>query len=205
MQVAFGTCWWSGTFEGAGAQGCLLLYNSGDAEPGGSPRDGGMYAYDPLRDSWYWSSLGMSPFSASSASTYHSVLEYSPIHNCSVYGGGGAAPTKLWRMNSDRSVTPMPDVPAGKAVGVQLGNLVVEPVSGNFLLFSAGELWELDPRNSGKWKPLGGSRTPPVGIGTPGPSKPDGIVSCAVANHGVVAYIQQSSSTGGTFYLYKHA
>ena len=205
MQNAIGVTWWSGPFSGAGAQGCMLLYNSGDSAKMGAATDGGMYAYDPLANKWFWSSQSMSPFYGTAGNTYHSVLEYSEKKNVAIYGGGNDQPHKLWRLNSDRTFVAMPDVPSGKGVGIQQGNLVCDPVTGNFLLLSANELWELDPTGTGTWTQQKGSRVPPSGVGTPGPTTIDGMISSAIADYGVIAYIKQTSSTGGSFYLYKHA
>jgi hypothetical protein len=203
-QVAIGSCWWSGSFSGAGAQGSHMVYNSGNAL--NLATDGQVVAYNPLTNTWFYNRDGMAPFSRATASTYHSVMEYSSVKNVAVYGGGGGAPNKLWRLNADGSRTAMPDVPSGKAVGIQLGNLVCDPVTGNFLLLSAGELWELNPTGSGTWTKQTGSRIPPSGVGIPGPGTlKDGVISCSIPDYGVVAYIKQTNSAGGTFYLYKHA
>ena len=91
----------------------------------------------------------------------------------------------------------------GKAVGIQRGNLAVDPVTGNFLLLSAGQLWQLDPSGAGTWTQQSGTRTPPAGVGVP--NKPDGVISTSIPEYGVVAYITQTSTIGGTFFLYKHA
>jgi len=202
-QIAIGACWWSGSFRNAGAQGCLVLFNSGDAF--GKASDGQIAAYDPLADRWIFSKTGMAPYCMTSGETYHSVIKYSATRNVAVYGGGNDAPNKLWRLNADGSSTAMPDVPSGKAVGVQRGNLAVDPVTGNFLLLSAGQLWELNPSGAGAWTQLGGTRTPPSAVGSPGPGELDGVVSCTIPEYGVVAYITQTSQVGGTFHLYKHA
>lgn len=201
-QIAIASTWWSGAFLGAGSQGCLMIFNSGDAF--GNALDGQVAAYDPLSDRWFYDQHGMAPLFGSNGSTYHSVMEYSAPHNVAVYGGGNAQPSRLWRLSSDASFQEMPEVPAGKAVGVQRGNLVADPVSGNFLLLSAGELWELDPSGSGSWTAQTGARVPPPEVGVPGPSNPEGVISSAITDYGVVVYVTQSSRTGGTFYVYKH-
>ena len=203
MQNAIASCWWSGAFTGAGAQGCLLVFNSGDSAIGGSAADGGMYAYNPLTNSWFWSSRSMAPNYGTSGATYHSVMAYSTAKNVAVYGGGNDNPTKLWRLNADRSVTHMPNTPSGCAVGVQQGIVCEDPATGNFLVLSQGNLWELNPSGSGSWTKLSGTRVPPSAVGDP--RAPEGVTCTPIRDYGVVAYITQSSRSGGTLYLYKHA
>ena len=204
INITYGSCWWSGSFTGGGAapsQGCLMVYNTYNSL--GTANDGVMNGYNPLTNSWFYSKIGASPFFGTVGGLYHQVAEYSPALNCMVYGGGNSSPNKVYRMSSDGTVTQLTDVPAGKGLGIQHGNLVADPVTGKFLLLSSSQLWELDPRGSGTWTQQTGTRTPPTGVGSP--DVPDGIMSCALPRYGVVAYIKQSTASGGTFYLYKHA
>jgi hypothetical protein len=200
-QVAIGATWWSGPFVGGGAQGSFMLFNSGNAL--GNANDGQILAYNPLSNTWFYNQQGKAPFYGS-GSTYHSLIEYSSIKNVAVYGGGNVAPNRLWRLNSDGSFLAMPNVPAGKGVGIQQGLLVNEPVSGNFLLLSAGELWELNPSGSGTWTQQTGSRVPPGAVGVPGPGTPEAVIVSSISDYGVVAFITQPGHTGATFFLYKH-
>jgi hypothetical protein len=200
-QVAIGATWWSGPFVGGGAQGSFMIFNSGNAL--GNANDGQILAYNPLSNTWFYNQQGKAPFYGS-GSTYHSLIEYSSIKNVAVYGGGNVAPNRLWRLNSDGSFLAMPNVPAGKGVGIQQGLLVNEPVSGNFLLLSAGELWELNPSGSGTWTQQTGSRVPPGAVGVPGPGTPEAVIASSISDYGVVAFITQPGHTGATFFLYKH-
>jgi hypothetical protein len=201
-QVSLGTTWWSGTLTGAGAQGALLIFNTGNAT--NTATDGNLLAYDPLANNWFMNTDSAAPFYGS-GSTYNGVMEYSGVKNVAVYGGGNVAPRKLWRLNADGTTSAMPDVPAGKAVGLQSGNLVADPVSGNFLLLSAGELWELNPSGAGTWTQQTGTRAPPADVGIPGPAPTiDDMISSSITDYGVVAYIKQKEQSGSTFYLYKH-
>jgi len=195
-QVAIGTAWWSGPFVGGGTQGALMIFNSGNAV--GGPNDGQILAYNPLTNAWFFNKQGMAP-GYGSGPTYHSVIEYSAVKNVAVYGGGNAAPGKLWRLSADGSTLTMPSVPSGKSVGIQQGVLVDEPVTGNFLLLSAGELWELNPSGTGSWAQLA---SPPSGVGIPGRTTLAPI-AVSIPDYGVVAFITQPSKTGGTFFLYK--
>jgi len=200
-QVGIGACWWSGSFVGAGSQGCFLVFNSGNAT--GSAKDGHIAAFDPLAGKWIYSQEGKAP-NYGSGNTYNSVIEYSAKKNVAVYGGGNEARNKLWRLSSDGSVLAMPSVPSGKAAGIQGGLLVDEPVTGNFLLLSAGELWELNPSGAGTWTKLSGSRVPPSAVGIPGPSNPQAVICSSIAEYGVVAFVTQPNQGSGNVYLYKH-
>jgi hypothetical protein len=204
-QVSIGACWWSGSFAGGGSQGSLMIFNSGNAY--NNANDGQIVAYNPLTNVWFYNQTGKSPFYGSDA-TYNSVMEYSDRKNVAVYGGGNVAPNKLWRLNSDGSQTALTNVPSGKAVGMHRGLICADPVTGNFLLLSGGELWELDPSGTGTWTLQTGSRVPPANVGYPGPTSsgdPDYMICCPIPDYGVVAYVKQINSAVGTFYLYKHA
>ena len=196
-QVAIGTTWWSGAFIGGGSQGQFMIFNSGNAL--GNANDGQILAYNPLTNTWFYNQVGRAP-NYGSGSTYHSLIEYSSIKNVAVYGGGNVAPDRLWRLSSNGSVLALPNVPAGTAVGIQQGVFVDEPVTGNFLLLSAGQLWELNPDGAGTWTQ---KASPPAGVNIPGPSTLAPVAS-SIPDYGVVAFITQPSSNGGTFYLYKH-
>lgn len=204
INITFGSCWWSGSFSGgsgAGAQGCLMVYNTYNSSV--SANDGVMNGYNPLTNTWFFGVTGVSPFFGTSGGLYHQVCEYSSVLNVMCYGGGNTSPRKIYKMASNGAITQLADVPSGKALGIQGGNLVADPVTGKFLLFSASQLWELDPAGSGTWTQR---PSPPAALGSPGPGTTiDGIMSCALPPYGVVAYVKQSSASGGVFYIYKNA
>jgi hypothetical protein len=179
-----------------------MVFNSGNSNGGAS--DGQIAAYDPLTNNWFYSRVGMAP-NYGSGYTYNSVMEYSARKNVAVYGGGNVAPTRLWRLNADGSSAAMPNTPGNTRVGIQSGLLIDEPVTGNFLLLSAGQLWELNPSGSGTWTALTGSRVPPSGVGVPGPSNPQAMFCTSIPEHGVTAFVKQPNQAGGTVFLYKHA
>ena len=188
-QATHGSAWWSGAFSGAGAQGCFVLYDNGSGA-------GQLRCYDPLSGSQIYSNNSASP--GANGDDYHTVVEYSPIHNVAVYGGGSINSNKLWRLSSDGSVASMPSAPIG--VGMQQGNFVNDPVTGNFILMGSGQLWELNPNGAGTWTLKSST---PSGVGSP--AAREGVISCSISDYGVIAYITQASSSGGTFFVYKHA
>jgi len=193
-QVAIGACWWRGSFTGGGAQGSLVVFNSGNSN--NAANDGQIVAYNPLTGTWFYNQVGKAPFYGS-GSTYHSVIEYSFVKNVAVYGGGNVAPDRLWRISSDGSSVAMPNTPSGKIVGIERGVLVDDPVSGNFLLLSAGQLWELNPDGSGTWTQ---KTSPPGAVGVPGAQW---VVAAAIPDYDVIMFITQENQTGGNVYLYK--
>ena len=50
-QIAIACCWWSGAFQGAGAQGCFVIFNGGDSF--NRADDGQIVAFDPLSNVWF--------------------------------------------------------------------------------------------------------------------------------------------------------
>ncbi len=193
VQVAIAMAWWTGSFSGA-SQGALMVYNSGES-------GGEIQIYDPASNSWESSITGFG-----GASTYHSAMTYSPIHNVAVFGGGNGNLRKIWRLNSDRSVTQLNDSPRGYGtlVNASAGYLVNEPVTGNFLLVGEddGTMWELDPMGSGSWTQLTGSAAPPSGVHSSG----RGNIAWAVPALGVVVFAGvNQSGADPQMWIYKHA
>jgi hypothetical protein len=191
VQVAIGMTWWSGNFTGL-TSGGLMVYNSGAT-------NGQIQIFDPVTNTWETPIAGFG-----GASTYHSAMTYSPVHNVAVLGGGNGNPRKVWRLNADRSVTPLRDAPSsyGPMVG-GAGYLVNEPVTGYFLLVSTnGTMWELDPRGAGTWTQLTGGAAPPAGVS----ASSRGNICWAVPTHGVVVFAGvDSSGADPQMWLYKHA
>lgn len=198
-QSGIGSCWWSGSFTGGGAQGSLMTFNVTNAN--NVAADGQIVGYNPLTSTWFYNATGRAP--SYGVNSHSLVMEYSAVKNCAVYGGGSGSPTKLWRMTSDATVTAMTDVPAGKQAKVAFGVFVNEPVTGNFLLLSAGELWELNPDGSGTWTQQTGGRAPPAGM-TSVPDDPHWLCGVAIPEYSVVMFISHNPYVKN-IYLYKHA
>src|SRR6185369_14425539 len=185
--------------QGSGSMGAYIVWESGL---------GDLLIYDPGTNAWQDISLGFS-----SDGLYHSVCAYSPVYNCVVFGGGNATPRKLWRLNSNRTITALSDPPLG--VGIQGGNLNVDPVTGKFLIWGGGSnarlFYELVPTGTGTYTQLTGTRQPPAaglhGVSDPsgGGGGPDALISCALPEHGVVAYMSASGASYANMFLYKHA
>lgn len=143
----------------------------------------------------------------------HCFAEYSAVHNVVLFGGPSKNNRKIWRLNSDLTVTAMPDAPHG--VGIQQMNVVAEPVSGDFLAWGYHEFWEFNPTGAGAWHQLAnlppGSAPGGAGVGDPtdapattlDPPQPS-VVSTSISSYGVVAYTT-CRARACNVYLYKHA
>jgi hypothetical protein len=188
VQVAIGTTLWSGALQGVTGK-ALIVYNSGGS-------NGEIQIYDITRKTWlpYIHGFG-------GQSTYHSGAEYSAVHNVAIVGGGNANPRKIWRLNADQSMTALTDAPVHWG-GYLNANCVADPVTGNFLFMGNGQLWEYDPRGSGKYTKQTGSRVPPSTIGNP--FNNEGPVSAPVPSYGVVMYVS-GRGQNSRVHLYKHA
>lgn len=193
VQVARGACWWSGTFTGGsghGAQGSFMVYDMAFA-------DGLVAAWDPLTDNWFFT---QSPITSGSVAGHSCCMEYSAVHNVALMGGGNGQETKVWRLNSDGTATAMPDCPTNISVNEEaLGTLTVDPVTGNFLVLAADQLWELDPRGSGAWNQL--ANTPANTCG----SFKEHRQASSISTYGAVMLISQQSASGGSTWIYKRA
>jgi hypothetical protein len=206
--IIYGTCWWKGAFTGGsglGAQGGFAVYTRGTRN---TANDGAIAIFDPLANAWAFQANAMSPFITDNptADEYNEVMAYSGPKNVAVYGGGHANEKRLWRLSSNGTATELTRAPAAIDIGIHKGILVDDPVTGNFLVLSRGQLYELNPDSAGTWTQQTGSRVPPAGVGVPSESGPDKfLIGTALPDHGVVAFIRQSNSANSAFWLYKHA
>lgn len=204
LQIFMPSCWWTGPFtaRALGSQGAYMCFNSGASQGIGT---GEIFIYDPTIPGFLPTLTGVTD--PVYTSNYAPVMAYSKIKNCAVYGGTSdvSSPNApiAYRLNSDGTHTLMPPVP-GSGMGLDVGALVADPVTGNFLLLTNGQLWELNPTGSGTWALQTGSRVPPSGVRNP-TEMGQGLVVTAIPDYGVVAVTSQLAGSGGTFFLYKHA
>lgn len=189
QQVGIGCCWWKGPMSPKiGAQGAFMLAD-GDF--------GAIAGYDPVANSWF-TITSVPPVSAG----YHGVMAYSAVHNCAVWGGGNAQPRRVFRVNANRTVSELASAPGNCELGIYAGGLCCDPTSGNFLVLSGGNLFELNPTGGGTWTQLSGSSVPPSEVNDP--ASTEDMIMCELPDHGVIAVISMSGSAGN-MYLYRHA
>ena len=188
-----GVAWWTGSLTGIGASGCLLIANESES--------GEIVYYDPLNSTWGRISNAGGPGNPD----YHGLIEYSATKNCAIFGGSNQAGTVVRRLNSDKTTTVL--TPFTPRWGINRGNCVADPVTGNFLIRTSGTagFYEYNPSGSGSYRQLTGSSAAPASLGITA-QDPSNLMSCAIPEYGVVVYITAGSSVGAChMHLYKHA
>lgn len=197
INVALGTHFWSGSMTGTTA-GAYFVYNS--------CTNGQVLIFNPITNTWI--SNGDDIVGFGGVDTYQCFADYSAVYNCGWFGGGGSTNGKKnWRLNADRTVTALADAP--RLLGVQFGNVVCDPVSGNFLVISnsngtelPGKFYEFNPTGTGTWTDLTAISPVPSSVGFFGDQEE--AFSFPISNYGVVAYLNAHSNPTLNFWLYKH-
>jgi hypothetical protein len=103
----------------------LVVYNCGE-------NAGQLSILDETTDTWTDDIHGFG-----GNTTYHCFGEISEKHGIGLFGGGNEQPNEIFRLNADRTVTPLPDAPIG--LGIQQGNVAADPNTGDFLILGEGK------------------------------------------------------------------
>lgn len=189
--ITYGCDWWSGPFSGVGSQGAFALW---------SCYSNNLYLYDPLAAAWRPTIAGPQV-----GNSYHGQLNYSRVKNVAVFGGMNVGSDRVFRLNADASWVELR--PAPVSWGITRGQMVADPVSGNFLLLQRNGFFELNPDGGGTWTALTGSRAKPSAVNTnnlDGNGAP-GIALVTLPEHRVIAAISPGAGSTARMHLYKHA
>lgn len=139
--------------------------------------------------------------SPSGGDNYSHWAAYSSVKNVAVMGGGNFGQNRIWKMTSDGTVTELANAPSGCIIGLYRGTLTEDPASGNFLVLSGGNIFELNPDGGGTWAQQTGVRVPPAGVNIPASAE---VIGVPISTHGVTMYISGNTGSCRT-HLYKHA
>ncbi|HEU4621968.1 MAG TPA: hypothetical protein VFS42_07070 [Burkholderiaceae bacterium] len=131
---------------------------------------------------------------------YHHVASYNAKHKVVIFGGGNDSP-KLYRMDAQRTITPLRDAPEG--VGILDSVFTVDPASGKqLLLTSSRRMYEYDvPSNT--WTQVSTSGMPSDFFASN--SYSNAIlyrVAAPISTHGVILFIGYDPIKT---WIYKHA
>ena len=199
VQVANGSCWWSGSMTGGGAGGTLVFWSCGS---------GILHFYNPATNIWFATN---DIDGATLPDHYHGWLSYCPILNVGIFGpgnGNSGNPNIIYRLDSDRSVTQLTNSPLD--TGVRGVNVCREPVTGGFILMGANKLYYLDPTGSGTYTLLNqASDAIPSGVEDPSVISNPSTTSCisfAVPSAGVIVYVSKKTvGSNANMSIYKYA
>jgi len=130
---------------------------------------------------------------------YHNFAVYSPIHKVIVFGGGNGS-SDVYKFDAAGKLTTMKDAPIG--LGIAQTIFTVDPVTGNFLIFTKGKsVYEYNPADD-KWTSLSISTPPFFDVGADDPIF--GTIAVPISSHGVIMFVNFDFA-GSKVYLYKHS
>jgi len=144
----------------------------------------------------------------------HNFCQYSPTHQCVIFGSGNDAVAgtsrEIWRLDPDGTVTHLTDIPGALD---QLGPngdpslLVYNPGTGNFLAIRSPSVWyDFDPTGSGTWTAKGGTASPWNSNVFDGSMPLFGTTAVPIPEYGIIVFVKGfSSSSDAEMWVYKVA
>jgi hypothetical protein len=187
---------WSGFYVFYGAMDYMpdlggVVYLNSNSSAGNSV----MYLYQRSSDQW-------AAIDASSVvmGDYHQITEYDGVHHVLYFGGGEVYQQgqrrDFFKLDANRKITRLADAPV--EFGVQTSQTVVDPVTGNFLLFPRGSSVFYEYRyNTNDWV----SRTITSSFTTDDGYGGQRAVGTAIPEYGVVMFVTGKDG----IWLYKNA
>jgi hypothetical protein len=154
--------------------------------------NGGIYFFGTTTGKWQELAKGLT------MASYHNFAEYNPVHKVMICGGGNGS-NDLYKIDGAGKVTTLNKAPV--TVGVQSAMHTVDPVSGDYLIFTRGGQFYVYDVTSDSWQQKSGSI--PIWT-TVYNNSVHGVVATPVSTHGVVLFVK-CSYENCTVYLYKHA
>ena len=147
--------------------------------------------YLPANNSWKSLSTNVGALGP-----YHNFAEYSPEHKLVIYGGGNDS-RAIFQIDSSGTITRKANAPFN--LGITASIIVVDPVSGNFLVFTDSAFYEYDPI-ADSWKKQSVSIPFRNGVD----NGVFGAAAVPISTHGVVMIVKYDGNNSKVF-LYKHA
>src|SRR5438093_11426880 len=149
-----------------------------------------------------WDRIGQA--AAYSIGQYHNFAEYNPVRKVVVFGGGtgGSATRQMWKLDANGVVTRLN--PAPVAIGIQSSIFTVDPVSGDYLVFTSSNQFYVYNVVTDTWTlKASGSAVP---IWTTSYADPvHGVVGGPIDTYGVNVFVTCDGSNNCKVNLYKHS
>ena len=146
-----------------------------------------------------WKTL--SPVVGTSGS-YHGISEYNPVHKVVIFGGGNGN-RSLYKMDSLQTITRLKDSPVDLNCSSLSSLLTVDPVSGDYLVFTSDGLFHIYNVLTDTWTMGPGSN---LFGSTKGGSNGAvwGVIATPISNYGVVMFAKDNLANS-MVYIYKHS
>ena len=175
-------------------------------------RDGGATllfwnVYDAQIREWNRTSWSTLVSNAAIVADNHGVMRYSAGHNCVYFGGGNGGPQ--WNRISASGVwTKLTDAPHNFGDGNNPGQICVDPVTGNVLLWrKQGGLESVNEWNGSSWVNRSDlvAAVPFWDFGNDSAPNTWGTVTTPCSTHGVIITVTAVYTNTHKVYLYKHS
>lgn len=148
--------------------------------------------YDPDTNSW---SALYTVADNPAQQNYHTIMEYNPVHNVVLFGGGGYLPRKLFKLDATGTVTQLADAPIDIFIGGETNNLVVDPVSGDYLYITNANVFYKYDITVDEWTLLSSAGLPARW----------NTIAAPIDTYGVIMFVTLNGTSTGTVWVYKHA
>jgi hypothetical protein len=126
------------------------------------------------------------------SSTYHCFNYYNPVHKVVLFGGGNSD-RSIWKMDASGNVANTGNAPS--PIGTNNGHVMLDPVSGDLLLYSGGSSFHAYDVARDSWSSL---PAPPSAI----QNSMNDFVAAPVTTYGVIMAITYDPAK---VLLYKHS
>ncbi len=124
---------------------------------------------------------------------YNNIAHYNPKHKVLLLGGGN----KLYKLSPNGAFSTLRTPPLSVSVGETV--VVVDPVSGKYLVHGNGNAFYEYDISTDTWAPRSNASVPPIWKGGDVANN----IAAPISNYGVVMYIKYDFHNS-KIYLYKH-
>jgi len=131
---------------------------------------------------------------------YHNFAEYNPVHRMMLFGGGNPPHSKtIHRIDRTGEITRLGDAPV--PLGIQQSIVTVDPVSGEFLVFTnRSEFYAYDV-TADRWRRIETS----IPMWSYYKNPIHGVVATPISNYGVNLFVTCKKPRSCFVYLYRHS